>query len=149
MEVDRCCIPNEHGVPATGELLLLPPRCQRRSKPRKEPNTALYVPDFHWYGKYLAHSLKQLKSPAVIYSIYQFRRWCLRLPIIGPGRREPFCGGTNNQRTTRTPVANFLDRERRPDLCYQQTNVKLLSPGAHAWDPRPGFCYRISLSWRV
>ena len=58
------------------------PRCQRRSKPLKEPNAAPYVPDFHWYGEYLAYSLKQLMSPAVIYSVYRFRRSCLRLPVL-------------------------------------------------------------------
>ena len=58
------------------------PRCQRRLKPRKEPNAASYVPDFHWYGEYLAYSLKQLKSPALIYSVYRFCRRRLRLPIL-------------------------------------------------------------------
>ena len=58
------------------------PRCQRRSKPRKEPNAAPHVPDFHWYGEYLAYSLKQLESPVVVYSVYRFRRRCLRLPVL-------------------------------------------------------------------
>ena len=58
------------------------PRGQCRSKPRKEPEAAPYVPDFHWYGEYLAYGLKQLKSPAVIYSVYRFCRRCLRLPVF-------------------------------------------------------------------
>ena len=36
----------------------------------------LFLPDLHRYGKYLARSLKQLKSPAVINSVYRFRRRC-------------------------------------------------------------------------
>ena len=58
------------------------PRCQRRSKPRKEPDATSHVPDFHWYGEYLAYSLKQLESPVVVYSVYRFRRGCLRLPVL-------------------------------------------------------------------
>ena len=58
------------------------PRCQCRSKPREEPYAAPYVPNLHRYGEYLARRLKQLKSPAIINSVYRSRRCCLRFPIF-------------------------------------------------------------------